>query len=387
MKKAVLILVIVFDCLASGCYAGITVHRLSGTYDPNEVLLIDKYGQVKQSSFGLKNQVIQKLKPKCTLLDGNGRVAIPEGFCLEQWGHDASIPKGDYVLRIAARCQPQWEQRVTVIPDHYGKQNYLGGSPYNSYELIVPPPSPEKKFVATGTLGSTFTAEDGPGNLTTFPPNTVVDLVRLWPDEQGECTDAIVQIRDAGGALKYRSVHIVALNKLLDSPEPGPSAREYVDAARAKELARQKEVAATKKRESQTQTATESSTGICSHERSVILQQVEAYLKMQMEGAGLFFHFKEITVGPIAGHHRSTLKGNYHLFAVGFSPIRIKAVDRNGNEMAFGSPFHNLGTAYNRDTVAADSVVLTANTNEEHQISVSGEGCMLFMSFYDPKLR
>lgn len=178
----------------------------------------------------------------------------------DQYGQFSSnLPVGFYTLRATARCQPEGSYRFEVRPQN-------SGNLYPTGIARLPFPSPRRRYLRSAS--SVFRFDDAYAHMARwwrkawlgpnphpdaqvqqhreaeakkaaekafefetgrveFPPNTVVDVVRYWPDRSGGCTNAIIRIVDAGVPVSGR-FFLASEADLAESPLPGPSAAEFV---------------------------------------------------------------------------------------------------------------------------------------------------------------
>jgi hypothetical protein len=181
-----------------------------------------------------KQRALGKLKVNCELTNKKGET-LPVGCDnVTPRTNGVEIPTGEYIFRVRALCQPDLESPVEV------KFNQ-GTEPRVTLGL---PPVQRRYTNAAVRVGRFPEALDGVGGSVELPPNSVVEIVRQWPDDHDKCTLAIVRVVEAGGAVEAGQLMVATLGGLVDKPVNAPSPSEFRKAQTAAAAAQAAEAAA-----------------------------------------------------------------------------------------------------------------------------------------------
>jgi hypothetical protein len=316
------------------------------------------------------------------------------------------IPSDTYTLRVEGQCQPATEAKITI-----------DGSTSTGDLLKLGLPSPARRYLKAETTleeypdaltnrqnearpGGVYMNKSA-GPVTAFPPNTVFDLVRTWPDSENpsRCSRAIVLVVDAGGRVprtdRRRNVHpipadvtgrwyVANLDDLTDHQD-GPSAAEYLAQQQQAKHQQAADRAAQAQQAAAAVEAEEVRTGRCEQSRASNMQNVAAGLGRLasdgLSGGGESFMVidKKIIVATPAGT-ATTLDakagGSEHVFLVSFAPMSLD-VQSAGYPVSAHSPYETVVRSTTGGRV--DSRTLHANMGEQLQAKATGRGCALLV--------
>lgn len=311
---------------------------------------------------GLTWDRLEALKVRCTLRrsDTDQVIAVTEdGAIACNPADEVEVDEGDYALQIEALCQPEVRERIRVDRAHTTTFDVTGR---------LSAPKPQRLYVRE---------ED---SATGLVENSSVDILRLWPDANGECTRAVVRVvetglDDANGALVEVPRGILGVQ-----PIDGTSPRE-------RRVARDTQQQLVAERAEAEVVESELASGKCDPARSGQLQEavttLEATLAAMNDGShayrvGGFEVIVTNAQGVPFAFRNPPRSSTAHVIAVGFSPVRLSVNDANGNVIETASGLapalqHFLRGA-SLDTRAFRASPLSEVTGKLH-----GAGCALVL--------
>lgn len=364
---------------ALGCANGIFASRGIEPADPTDPLAqVAGDGVIRLSDF-------PALGIHCRLVDQSGQV-VADSSQSTSWmvSHAChlfvrDIAPGSYTLAIHAKCQPDSSVEVRARP---------GPSVRKEYMPRLPAPKAERRYARMRLKITEFSerfAKKGVEVAAEVPANSVVDVLRQWPDEQGDCTQAIIRIVDAGTAAPKDALYVVARDSLAEEPVAGPSIQEYEALANAQRQAEKLAEEQQRKEKLEQILSKEAATGRCNQGRYDRLQQALHGLKQFLDGADIGFHFvgHDIIVATEAGtavEIAPWLSGEIHMFALAFEPVQLDLRDKRDYAVRLRSPYGQLVNNASGGA-ATDNRVIEKGVTDDMKLNVKGRGCTLVAAF------
>lgn len=318
----------------------------------------------------------EALEPACTIIDAGGS-DVGTADC-----ETSAFLPARLRLRVTMRCHED------VIIEPRAGEIRIDRRPVAPLRRYLRPGEPA--VVMDDTAGRYLRIAHGV--RVALPPNTQVDVLHRWPDEEGACTRALVRIADAGGATfmpperfgppgpaRLAGRHAwVALDALMESPEGTLTA---VESVQAQERARHEEAA----RIARSIADEEIRTGRCDDVRHAALEELLArdlsIARGMSEPNGVWdligHEFVVASDTPTQMIFRPTLGGEYHIIAVGAPPLALDVIDRDGASVRMQSPYERVFAS----TGTGASRLLVGRPREEFTVRVRGAGCVLLMAF------
>jgi hypothetical protein len=352
------------------------------------------------------DDMLTQIHARCIILDRNGKPVRTIEKCGRRGSENLEVPNGAYTIRVEADCQPDNELKVDVDGSTSTGDLLRLGMPktermYLKTEQTLeefPEAMTNRANVGTGLPGG-GEINKSQGAVASFPPNTVVDVVRRWTDHEthSKCSLGIVRIVDAGGPVPWlderRNTNpratdvtgrsfVVSLEDLTNK-KIGLSAAEYLaqksDAHRQQTAQARQDLAAVE--------ADEIKSGRCEGSRAANMQNVAAGLGRLFSdglssGQDVFVILdKKIVVATKDGtpvNLDAKTGGDEHLYAIGFKPLRIDLKDSTGYPVRTASPYATVVQSASGGDV--DSRNFRANASEQLSARIIGSGCALLLT-------
>ncbi len=331
---------------------------------------------------------------------------IPDGNAIQ-------VAPGNYQLYVGAQCQPDFTLPVnipsnaTVIltPDTYSGYNMANEWLIAYGKLPTPPREPKYlKYLKSDTVGQSLAVNDDgvrSDQPVKLPKNAEVYYVRRWPRSNGQCSDAMISVANAGPGIEGGALLAVDEALLADAPS-GPTMAALAKLAageKAAEKAAQKatQVAAEKarrdeeaKRRAAAQAAAgndEVRTGRCRKDRHAALQQALQWSSNVLEGMRSSNEYWYLVAhDTVIATEKGTMLtmnagagGQLHFFAVSLSQVKLDVKDRRGMSSSLTDPYEVV--VANGVGGLTDSRLIRANVGERMDLTVKGAGCTLVMAF------
>jgi hypothetical protein len=316
------------------------------------------------------------------------------------------VEPGRYTLRVSVPCQP-----LVEIPVE------LKSGPQEISMPQVPQPEPRRRYTrrlidgdvaiprgtkCPGTCGKS--REFWPH----LPPNSAVDIVRTFPDDEtwnseyyvgnevlfdphadttpapdpNACDIALVRVVDAGGVVKASTMLFVDGRDLSERQTDGPTAKEFVDQLGAERQADELKA--------QQEADGEVRTGNCSARHAArlpdVLQQTKSLFDSLSSGSGSDWFTlmrSDILVASAEGAavpQETFIGGEYHVVAISDRPVKLDVKDDRGNAAGIRSMWAGaLAGALDGENM--DSRVVQTTHLRDATIRVIGGGCALVVVF------
>lgn len=158
---------------------------------------------------------------RLTLLTQGGQVVRE---LLAPVGKFPDVPAGVYVLNAALQCQEPFRGEVVVKA---GQETV--------FEYPVAKPEARRRFVTDDFRGGAFPSWEKREAI--LPALAEVLVERTWPDENGKCAIAIINVVDGKGMVPVGSRWKIYESRLVESPVAGLSAEQYLAREKAAEAA------------------------------------------------------------------------------------------------------------------------------------------------------
>lgn len=319
-----------------------------------------------ETCWGADTRALDVLEPMCFIEGGSG----PRQEVSCSGGEAIIIGPAAPILRVQARCQ---EDRV----DQLARQRTA------RVLARLPAPRRQRMYVVGDDTRLMAPNRNSPFDITLtesveIPVNTVVELVRPWPDEDGECSLAMVRVVEAGGhALEGRWGYArrTSLSRASDPDRPSPRGAAQAEVRR--------ERAAVRARIIREVGDAEVARGECDERSHRALETVLHRTTQVFEGMRnplarhVGHEYVVATDAGVAVAFRPTLRGTYHLFAVALGEVQLTGHDRQGHELSMRSEYELVVMS----GVNVASLRILASDFDQSTLSVRGHGCAVVMGF------
>lgn len=214
-------------CLAMGCVAPLQVGGTLAQAD-------DPLSEVREGgASGSLGNDFPELKISC-VIKGGGRRYITDGSdCIV----DSNGQPGDYEVTLRSACQPDTIIHISNAGRHPQITPPSAGTTVAGVvKLFLPTPAVERRYVPDGVSLwplSRRSLRGSPDGQLRPPPNTSVDLLRVWPDASGKCSHAVVRIVDAGKPDERGKTFVTLVDMLSKEPVSDVSPAQWLGERRA----------------------------------------------------------------------------------------------------------------------------------------------------------
>lgn len=391
MNKFILVLVVLFNCscLASilvGSYAVNSVangkkHRLIPKEDLKSEDPLTQYTMNNNlkvfynGSSVFISDIIMKISIEC-YIEKDGKRLNPSKtyvsiyFCSDL---DFMAKEGTYNMVTTSKCHENTSSKFTVSKD----------SPYEigvTYTINI-----ERK---TAYLNDSFYD---------LPPGSELKLYHVIPDESGNCSFGLFQLKNSGRPEQSGALILMELSKTSETYS-GITPEQYLQNKYDEEQLSIKKYTEKIEREERELAAKEEMISLqelkekkCTQERNEDLQNKLKDINYIFEKNEIFKslfgspylrlldHDIFVTTEKGVDFSYKTIGGELHIYAIGYNDITLESTDGRGNKTTTESDYSKF--IKNNISKYSDSNSFISKSGDKIKITVNGSGCSLVAIF------